>query len=124
MKKILSFIVAILISFSFMQPQVYAETKDNRFTNLISHGIYKVQSHGGDFPPGVYKIELLSKENIGYVFVMSKDSDLRYIRRFKNSHEVESRVCVIGPLEEGDTIIIYGECEFYFNKIKDGFYCS
>lgn len=124
MKKIISLIVALVISFSFMQTEVYADNKDNRFTNLISHGIYKVQGHGGDFIPGVYKIELLSKESIGYVFVMSKDSDLRYIRRFKNSSEMESRVCVIGPLEEGDSVIIYGECEFYFNKIKDGFYCN
>lgn len=87
-----------------------------RSTNLYKEGIYKVSQTNGDFRPGDYRVELISPNSKAYILVIDKDIILRFNKRFDSS-KPNGSLYTIGMLQEGDSIIILGNGEFYFNPI-------
>lgn len=61
---------------------------------------------------------------MSYVYIIDKNNIERFSKRF-NSEDIESKgkedvsLFTAGTLLEGDTIIIYGKGEMYFNLIEN-----
>ena len=122
MKKVFSIILLLMIIFTSsntaraLQPLIY--------TNIFPQGQYLVSEKNGKLKPGKYEFSLITPNVVSYVYIIDKNNIERFSKRF-NSEEVESKgkenvsLLTVGNLLEGDTIIIYGKGEMYFNLIEN-----
>lgn len=93
-------------------------TNSDTKTNVFLKGIYEVSSDNGDIEPGKYHIELITKNSKAYIFVINKECHLRYLKRFDSETETDLSIFSDGTLLEGDSVIIFGSGEFYFDDIQ------
>ena len=94
------------------------------YTNIFPQGQYLVSEKNGKLKPGKYEFSLITPNVVSYVYIIDKDNIQRYSKRF-NSENIESKgkenfsLFSVGTLLEGDTVIIYGKGEMYFNLIEN-----
>ncbi|MGL5381617.1 hypothetical protein [Clostridium sp.] len=116
MKKFLAIILAFSLFISIPSKPITASTITAPYekTNVLKEGIYKVSEKSSTFKPGEYRFEMISTTGRAYIFIIDSETVLRYSKRFNNTESPFT----VGTLLEGDSIIIYGDGEFYFNKLK------
>ena len=116
MKKVFSIILLLMIIFTSSNTATALQPLN--YTNIFPQGQYLVSEKNGKLKPGKYEFSLITPNVVSYVYIIDKT------KRF-NSEEVESKgkenvsLLTVGNLLEGDTIIIYGKGEMYFNLIEN-----
>ena len=122
MKKVFSIILLLMIIFTSSNTATALQPLN--YTNIFPQGQYLVSEKNGKLKPGKYEFSLITPNVVSYVYIIDKNNIERFSKRF-NSEEVESKgkenvsLLTVGNLLEGDTIIIYGKGEMYFNLIKN-----
>ncbi|WP_290452712.1 hypothetical protein, partial [Romboutsia ilealis] len=85
---------------------------------------YLVSEENGSLKPGKYEFSLITPNVVSYVYVIDKNNIQRFSKRY-NSENIENKgkndvsLFTGGTLLEGDTVIIYGKGEMYFNRIEN-----
>ena len=122
MKKVFSIILLLMIIFTSSNTATALQPLN--YTNIFPQGQYLVSEKNGKLKPGKYEFSLINPNVVSYVYIIDKNNIERFSKRF-NSEEVESKgkenvsLLTVGNLLEGDTIIIYGKGEMYFNLIEN-----
>lgn len=122
MKKVFSIILLLMIIFTSSNTATALQPLN--YTNIFPQGQYLVSEKNGKLKPGKYEFSLITSNVVSYVYIIDKNNIERFSKRF-NSEEVESKgkenvsLLTVGNLLEGDTIIIYGKGEMYFNLIEN-----
>lgn len=122
MKKVFSIILLLMIIFTSSNTATALQPLN--YTNIFPQGQYLVSEKNGKIKPGKYEFSLITPNVVSYVYIIDKNNIERFSKRF-NSEEVESKgkenvsLLTVGNLLEGDTIIIYGKGEMYFNLIEN-----
>ena len=122
MKKVFSIILLLMIIFTSSNTATALQPLN--YTNIFPQGQYLVSEKNGKLKPGKYEFSLITPYVVSYVYIIDKNNIERFSKRF-NSEEVESKgkenvsLLTVGNLLEGDTIIIYGKGEMYFNLIEN-----
>lgn len=122
MKKVFSIILLLMIIFTSSNTATALQPLN--YTNIFPQGQYLVSEKNGKLKPGKYEFSLITPNVVYYVYIIDKNNIERFSKRF-NSEEVESKgkenvsLLTVGNLLEGDTIIIYGKGEMYFNLIEN-----
>ena len=122
MKKVFSIILLLMIIFTSSNQATALQPLN--YTNIFPQGQYLVSEKNGKLKPGKYEFSLITPNVVSYVYIIDKNNIERFSKRF-NSEEVESKgkenvsLLTVGNLLEGDTIIIYGKGEMYFNLIEN-----
>ena len=122
MKKVFSIILLLMIIFTSSNTATALQPLN--YTNIFPQGQYLVSEKNGKLKPGKYEFSLITPNVVSYVFIIDKNNIERFSKRV-NSEEVESKgkenvsLLTVGNLLEGDTIIIYGKGEMYFNLIEN-----
>ena len=122
MKKVFSII--LLLTIIFASSNTATALQPLNYTNIFPQGQYLVSEKNGKLKPGKYELSLITPNVVSYVYIIDKNNIERFSKRF-NSEEVESKgkenvsLLTVGNLLEGDTIIIYGKGEMYFNLIEN-----
>ena len=122
MKKVFSIILLLMIIFTSSNTATALQPLN--YTNIFPQGQYLVSEKNGKLKPGKYEFSLITPNVVSYVYIIDKNNIERFSKRF-NSEEVESKgkenvsLLTVGNLLEGDTIIIYGKGEMYFNHIEN-----
>ena len=122
MKKVFSIILLLMIIFTSSNTATALQPPNQ--TNIFPQGQYLVSEKNGKLKPGKYEFSLITPNVVSYVYIIDKNNIERFSKRF-NSEEVESKgkenvsLLTVGNLLEGDTIIIYGKGEMYFNLIEN-----
>ena len=122
MKKVFSIILLLMIIFTSSNTATALQPLN--YTNIFPQGQYLVSEKNGKLKPGKYEYSLITPNVLSYVYIIDKSNIERFSKRF-NSEEVESKgkenvsLLTVGNLLEGDTIIIYGKGEMYFNLIEN-----
>ena len=122
MKKVFSIILLLMIIFTSSKKATALQPLN--YTNIFPQGQYLVSEKNGKLKPGKYEFSLITPNVVSYVYIIDKNNIERFSKRF-NSEEVESKgkenvsLLTVGNLLEGDTIIIYGKGEMYFNLIEN-----
>ena len=122
MKKVFSIILLLMIIFTSSNTATALQPLN--YTNIFPQGQYLVSEKNGKLKPGKYEFSLITPNVASYVYIIDKNNIERFSKRF-NSEEVESKgkenvsLLTVGNLLEGDTIIIYGKGEMYFNLIEN-----
>ena len=122
MKKVFSIILLLMIIFTSSNTATALQPLN--YTNIFPQGQYLVSEKNGKLKPGKYEFSLITRNVVSYVYIIDKNNIERFSKRF-NSEEVESKgkenvsLLTVGNLLEGDTIIIYGKGEMYFNLIEN-----
>ena len=122
MKKVFSIILLLMIIFTSSNTATALQPLN--YTNIFPQGQYLVSEKNGKLKPGKYEFSLITPNVVSYVYIIDKNNIERFSKRF-NSEEVESKgkenvsLLTVGNLLEGDTIIIYGKGEIYFNLIEN-----
>lgn len=122
MKKVFSIILLLMIIFTSSNTATALQPLN--YTNIFPQGQYLVSEKNGKLKPGKYEFSLITPNVVSYVYIIDKNNTERFSKRF-NSEEVESKgkenvsLLTVGNLLEGDTIIIYGKGEMYFNLIEN-----
>ena len=122
MKKVFSIILLLMIIFTSSNTATALQPLN--YTNIFPQGQYLVSEKNGKLKPGKYEFSLITPSVVSYVYIIDKNNIERFSKRF-NSEEVESKgkenvsLLTVGNLLEGDTIIIYGKGEMYFNLIEN-----
>ena len=122
MKKVFSIILLLMIIFTSSNTATALQPLN--YTNIFPQGQYLVSEKNGKLKPGKYEFSLITPNVVSYVYIIDKNNIERFSKRF-NSGEVESKgkenvsLLTVGNLLEGDTIIIYGKGEMYFNLIEN-----
>ena len=122
MKKVFSIILLLMIIFTSSNTATALQPLN--YTNIFPQGQYLVSEKNGKLKPGKYEFSLITPNVVSYVYIIDKNNIERFSKRF-NSEEVESKgkenvsLLTVGNLLEGDTIIIYGQGEMYFNLIEN-----
>ena len=122
MKKVFSIILLLMIIFTSSNTATALQPLN--YTNIFPQGQYLVSEKNGKLKPGKYEFSLITPNVVSYVYIIDKNNIERFSKRF-NSEEVESTgkenvsLLTVGNLLEGDTIIIYGKGEMYFNLIEN-----
>ena len=122
MKKVFSIILLLMIIFTSSNTATALQPLN--YTNIFPQGQYLVSEKNGKLKPGKYEFSLITPKVVSYVYIIDKNNIERFSKRF-NSEEVESKgkenvsLLTVGNLLEGDTIIIYGKGEMYFNLIEN-----
>lgn len=122
MKKVFSIILLLMIIFTSSNTATALQPPN--YTNIFPQGQYLVSEKNGKLKPGKYEFSLITPNVVSYVYIIDKNNIERFSKRF-NSEEVESKgkenvsLLTVGNLLEGDTIIIYGKGEMYFNLIQN-----
>lgn len=122
MKKVFSIILLLMIIFT--SSNTATSLQPLNYTNIFPQGQYLVSEKNGKLKPGKYEFSLITPNVVSYVYIIDKNNIERFSKRF-NSEEVESKgkenvsLLTVGNLLEGDTIIIYGKGEMYFNLIEN-----
>lgn len=125
MKKLLiTTLLFITLVTTITQAQiVQPESQPQYYTNIFSNGIYLVSEKNGALKPGDYEFSLITNNTVSYVYIIDKNNIERFSKRF-DSQDIEQKgekntsLATSGRLLEGDTLIIYGKGEMYFNLIK------
>lgn len=114
MKKFINILIVIMLFICITGDLAFAS--ENRLnTNIVVEGIYKVGGNSENFAPGKYKVELISSNSTIYLYIIDKNNIQRYCKRFDSKDAVTPYPFSIGTLIEGDSIIIFGKGELYFN---------
>ena len=122
MKKVFSIILLLMIIFTSSNTATALQPPN--YTNIFPQGQYLVSEKNGKLKPGKYEFSLITPNVVSYVYIIDKDNIQRYSKRF-NSENIESKgkenfsLFSVGTLLEGDTVIIYGKGEMYFNLIEN-----
>ena len=122
MKKVFSIILLLMIIFTSSNTATALQPLN--YTNIFPQGQYLVSEKNGKLKPGKYEFSLITPNVVSYVYIIDKNNIESFSKRF-NSEEVESKgkenvsLLTVGNLLEGDTIIIYGKGEMYFNLIEN-----
>ena len=122
MKKVFSIILLLMIIFTSSNTATALQPLN--YTNIFPQGQYLVSEKNGKLKPGKYEFSLITPNVVSYVYIIDKNNIERFSKRF-NTEEVESKgkenvsLLTVGNLLEGDTIIIYGKGEMYFNLIEN-----
>ena len=122
MKKVFSIILLLMIIFTSSNTATALQPLN--YTNIFPQGQYLVSEKNGKLKPGKYEFSLITPNVVSYVYIIDKNNIERFSKRF-NSEEDESKgkenvsLLTVGNLLEGDTIIIYGKGEMYFNLIEN-----
>ena len=122
MKKVFSIILLLMIIFTSSNTATALQPLN--YTNIFPQGQYLVSEKNGKLKPGKYEFSLITPNVVSYFYIIDKNNIERFSKRF-NSEEVESKgkenvsLLTVGNLLEGDTIIIYGKGEMYFNLIEN-----
>ena len=122
MKKVFSIILLLMIICTSSNTATVLQPLN--YTNIFPQGQYLVSEKNGKLKPGKYEFSLITPNVVSYVYIIDKNNIERFSKRF-NSEEVESKgkenvsLLTVGNLLEGDTIIIYGKGEMYFNLIEN-----
>ncbi len=122
MKKVFSIILLLMIIFTSSNTATALQPLN--YTNIFPQGQYLVSEKNGKLKPGKYEFSLITPNVVSYGYIIDKNNIERFSKRF-NSEEVESKgkenvsLLTVGNLLEGDTIIIYGKGEMYFNLIEN-----
>ena len=122
MKKVFSIILLLMIIFTSSNTATALQPLN--YTNIFPQGQYLVSEKNGKLKPVKYEFSLITPNVVSYVYIIDKNNIERFSKRF-NSEEVESKgkenvsLLTVGNLLEGDTIIIYGKGEMYFNLIEN-----
>lgn len=122
MKKVFSIILLLMIIFTSSNTATALQPLN--YTNIFPQGQYLVSEKNGKLKPGKYEFSLITPNVVSYVYIIDKNNIERFSKRF-NSEDVESKgkenvsLLTVGNLLEGDTIIIYGKGEMYFNLIEN-----
>ena len=122
MKKVFSIILLLMIIFTSSNTATALQPLN--YTNIFPQWQYLVSEKNGKLKPGKYEFSLITPNVVSYVYIIDKNNIERFSKRF-NSEEVESKgkenvsLLTVGNLLEGDTIIIYGKGEMYFNLIEN-----
>ena len=122
MKKVFSIILLLMIIFTSSNTATALQPPN--YTNIFPQGQYLVSEKNGKLKPGKYEFSLITPNVVSYVYIIDKNNIERFSKRF-NSEEVESKgkenvsLLTVGNLLEGDTVIIYGKGEMYFNLIQN-----
>ena len=122
MKKVFSIILLLMIIFTSSNTATALQPLN--YTIIFPQGQYLVSEKNGKLKPGKYEFSLITPNVVSYVYIIDKNNIERFSKRF-NSEEVESKgkenvsLLTVGNLLEGDTIIIYGKGEMYFNLIEN-----
>ena len=122
MKKVFSIILLLMIIFTSSNTATALQPLN--YTNIFPQGQYLVSEKNGKLKPGKYEFSLITPNVVSYVYIIDTNNIERFSKRF-NSEEVESKgkenvsLLTVGNLLEGDTIIIYGKGEMYFNLIEN-----
>ena len=122
MKKVFSIFLLLMIIFTSSNTATALQPLN--YTNIFPQGQYLVSEKNGKLKPGKYEFSLITPNVVSYVYIIDKNNIERFSKRF-NSEEVESKgkenvsLLTVGNLLEGDTIIIYGKGEMYFNLIEN-----
>lgn len=122
MKKVFSIILLLMIIFTSSNTATALQPPN--YTNIFPQGQYLVSEKNGKLKPGKYEFSLITPDVVSYVYIIDKDNIQRYSKRF-NSEDIENKgkenvsLFSIGNLLEGDTVIIYGKGEMYFNLIQN-----
>ena len=122
MKKVFS--INLLLMIIFTSSNTATALQPLNYTNIFPQGQYLVSEKNGKLKPGKYEFSLITPNVVSYVYIIDKNNIERFSKRF-NSEEVESKgkenvsLLTVGNLLEGDTIIIYGKGEMYFNLIEN-----
>ena len=122
MKKVFSIILLLMIIFTSSNTATALQPLN--YTNIFPQGQYLVSEKNGKLKPGKYEFSLITPNVVSYVYIIDKNNIERFSKRF-NSEEVESKgkenvsLLTVGNLLEGETIIIYGKGEIYFNLIEN-----
>lgn len=122
MKKVFSIILLLMIIFTSSNTATALQPLN--YTNIFPQGQYLVSEKNGKLKPGKYEFSLITPNVVSYVYIIDKNNIERFSKRF-NSEEAESKgkenvsLLTVGNLLEGDTIIIYGKGEMYFNLIEN-----
>ena len=122
MKKVYS--ISLLLMIIFTSSNTATALQPLNYTNIFPQGQYLVSEKNGKLKPGKYEFSLITPNVVSYVYIIDKNNIERFSKRF-NSEEVESKgkenvsLLTVGNLLEGDTIIIYGKGEMYFNLIEN-----
>ena len=122
MKKVFS--ITLLLMIIFTSSNTATALQPLNYTNIFPQGQYLVSEKNGKLKPGKYEFSLITPNVVSYVYIIDKNNIERFSKRF-NSEEVESKgkenvsLLTVGNLLEGDTIIIYGKGEMYFNLIEN-----
>ena len=122
MKKVFSIILLLMIIFTSSNTATALQPLN--YTNIFPQGQYLVSEKNGKLKPGKYEFSLITPNVVSYVYIIDKNNIERFSKRF-NSEEVESKgkenvsLLTVGNLLDGDTIIIYGKGEMYFNLIEN-----
>ena len=122
MKKVFSIILLLMIIFTSSNTATALQPLN--YTNIFPQGQYLVSEKNGKLKPGKYEFSLITPNVVSYVYIIDKNNIERFSKRF-NSEEVESKgkenvsLLTVGNLLEGDTIIIYGKGDMYFNLIEN-----
>ena len=122
MKKVFSII--LLLTIIFASSNTATALQPLNYTNIFPQGQYLVSEKNGKLKPGKYEFSLITPNVVSYVYIIDKNNIERFSKRF-NSEDIESKgkedvsLFTAGTLLEGDTIIIYGKGEMYFNLIEN-----
>ena len=122
MKKVFSII--LLLTIIFTSSNTVTALQPLNYTNIFPQGQYLVSEKNGKLKPGKYEFSLITPNVVSYVYIIDKNNIERFSKRF-NSEDIESKgkedvsLFTAGTLLEGDTIIIYGKGEMYFNLIEN-----
>lgn len=122
MKKVFSIILLLMIIFTSSNTATALQPLN--YTNIFPQGQYLVSEKNGKLKPGKYEFSLITPNVVSYVYIIDKNNIERFSKRF-NSEDIESKgkedvsLLTVGNLLEGDTIIIYGKGEMYFNLIEN-----
>ena len=122
MKKVFSIILLLMIIFTSSNTATALQPLN--YTNIFPQGQYLVSEKNGKLKPVKYEFSIITPNVVSYVYIIDKNNIERFSKRF-NSEEVESKgkenvsLLTVGNLLEGDTIIIYGKGEMYFNLIEN-----
>ena len=122
MKKVFSIILLLMII--FFSSNTATAIQPPHYTNIFSQGLYLVSEENGSLKPGKYEFSLITPNVVSYVYVIDKNNIQRFSKRY-NSENIENKgkndvsLFTGGTLLEGDTVIIYGKGEMYFNRIEN-----
>ncbi len=122
MKKVFAIILLLMIIFTSSNTAIAIQP--SHYTNIFSQGQYLVSEKNGSLKPGKYEFSLITPNVVSYVYIIDKNNIERFSKRF-NSEDIKGKgkndvsLFTGGTLLEGDTVIIYGKGEMYFNLIEN-----
>ena len=117
MKKVFSIILLLMIIFTSSNTATALQPLN--YTNIFPQGQYLVSEKNGKLKPGKYEFSLITPNVVSYVYIIDKNNIERFSEEVESKGKENVSLLTVGNLLEGDTIIIYGKGEMYFNLIEN-----